>query len=65
MNKLTRIGLIGAVITALCCFTPILVWILAGIGLDGVIAYLDPILLPLLGLFIALTIWGYTRQNKT
>ena len=64
MNRLTRIGLIGAIITAVCCFTPILVWVLAGIGLGGAIAWLDPILLPLLGLFLALILIGYVKQGR-
>ena len=64
MNRLTRIGLIGAIITAICCFTPVLVWILAGIGLGGAIAWLDPILLPLLGLFLALILVGYMREGR-
>ena len=64
MNRLTRIGLIGAIITAICCFTPILVWLLAGLGLAGAIAWLDPILLPLLGFFLALILVGYMRQGR-
>lgn len=64
MNRLTKIGLVGAVITALCCFTPLLVWALAAVGLAGIIAYLDPVLLPLLGLFVALIVVGYLRQKR-
>ena len=64
MNRLTKYSLIGAVITAICCFTPLLVWILAGLGLTSAIAYLDPVLLPLLGIFIALTLWGFVQSRK-
>ena len=64
MNRLTRIGLVGAVLTAICCFTPLLVWALAAIGLSGLVAYLDPVLLPLLGVFLALILIGYVRQNR-
>ena len=64
MNRLTKTGLFGAVITAICCFTPILVWILAGAGLAGAVAYLDLVLLPLLGVFILLAIWGFTRRKN-
>jgi len=63
MNRLTRNGLIGAVITAICCFTPLLVWVLGGIGLVGLVAYLDVVLLPLLAVFIAISAWGYFRQG--
>ena len=64
MNKLTKIGLIGAVITAICCFSPLLVWVFAAIGLAGLIGYLDLVLLPLLAVFIALTIWGFIGGQK-
>lgn len=61
MNTTTKVGLTGTVLAALCCFTPVLVWLLVGLGFGGLVAYLDPVLLPLLGLFIALTIFGYMR----
>lgn len=67
MNRLTKTGLVGTVIVALCCFTPLLIWALAALGLIALAPYLDPILLPLLGVFIALTIWGLIRSfpNKS
>ncbi|MCJ8310038.1 MAG: mercury resistance system transport protein MerF [Rhizobiaceae bacterium] len=64
MSRLTKFSLFGAVIAALCCFTPLLVWILAAIGLAGLIAYLDLVLLPLLGLFVLLALWGLVRDRK-
>lgn len=63
MNRLTKIGLIGAVITAICCFTPLLVWLLAAIGLAAAIGYIDVFLIPILGAFITLALFGYLRQN--
>jgi mercuric ion transport protein len=51
-NKLVRYGSIGAFVAALCCFTPLLVVGLAAIGLAGLTAYLDFVLLP--ALFLAL-----------
>ena len=64
MSRLTKFSLFGAVIAALCCFTPLLVWILAAIGLAGLIAYLDLVLLPQLGLFVLLALWGLVRDRK-
>ena len=32
-RKLLGIGLLGAAVSALCCFTPVLVLLLAGLGL--------------------------------
>ena len=66
MNERTLlgVGLIGTVIAALCCFTPILV-VLAGIvGLSAIVGYLDYVLLPALVFFIALTAYALWRRNS-
>jgi len=43
MNDQTmlRTGIIGSVIAAICCFTPLLVWLVSAVGLAAVVAYLD------------------------
>jgi mercuric ion transport protein len=64
MKKLIQTGVIGSIITALCCFTPVLVWILSAIGLASVIVYLDMVLFPLLGFFVILIVIGYLRKRK-
>ena len=53
-KKLFNTGLIGTVIAALCCFTPILVILLGAIGLSAIVGWLDFILLPALGIFLLL-----------
>ncbi len=61
-------GIIGAVIAALCCFTPILVILLGVVGLSAVVGYLDYVLLPALAFFVLLTIyalWRRQRPNQT
>lgn len=65
MNKNTRLlrtGVIGTVIAALCCFTPILVILLGAVGLSALTGYLDFVLFPALLFFIALT--GYALYRK-
>ena len=47
-RKMLRRGLIGSVFAALCCFTPILVVIVAGVGLSAIVGWLDYALFPLL-----------------
>ena len=54
-NGLLRVGIIGTVVTALCCFTPVLVVLLGAVGLSAAIGWLDYILLPALVLFLGLT----------
>jgi mercuric ion transport protein len=57
MNKsLLKTGVIGAIIAALCCFTPILVIIFGALGLSALVGYLDFVLFPLLGLFLIIIV---------
>lgn len=65
MNKLTKTGLIGTLVTALCCFTPLLVWLLAALGLSAIVGYLDWVLFPMLGIFILLMLIGIVMRKRT
>lgn len=62
-NSLLGIGLVGTVIAALCCFTPILVVMVGAVGLSAIIGYLDYVLFPVFGLFILLTIYALWRRQ--
>lgn len=65
-NRLLRFGVIGTVIAALCCFTPILVVLFAAVGLSWAVGYLDYVLFPVLFIFIGLTIYAvWRRQRRT
>ena len=57
-------ALTGTVITAICCFTPVLVGLLAVLGLSALTPYLDYVLFPALGVFILLTIISYIKWKK-
>ena len=54
MNRPMKIGAIRGVITAICCFTPILVYVLGLVGLSAALVWLDFVLLPLLAIFIVM-----------
>jgi len=56
-NGLLKTGLIGAGVTAVCCFTPVLVIGLGAVGVVGAAAWLDYLLLPMLAVFLGMT--GY------
>jgi len=58
-----KTGIIGTIILALCCFTPVLVVLFATLGLSALTGYLDYILLPSLGFFILLTLYSLIKQN--
>lgn len=61
-KKLLKTGIIGSVILAICCFTPILVILLGVIGLSAIVGWLDYVLLPGLGVFLAIT--GYALWKR-
>ena len=63
-KTLLRASLIGTVIVALCCFTPILVVLLGGLGLAALTGYLDYVLLPALAIFIGLTFYALWRKKQ-
>jgi mercuric ion transport protein len=58
-------GIVGTVISAICCFTPILVISLSAIGLSAVSAYLDAILFPAMAFFIIITLVGLWKKTIT
>lgn len=62
--KLLRFGIVGTVIVALCCFTPILVVMLGAVGLAALTGYLDYVLFPALGLFVAITIYALVKHRR-
>ena len=63
-KKLFTTGLIGTVIAALCCFTPILVILLGVVGLSAIVGWLDYGLLPALGIFVAITVYALVTKTK-
>ena len=63
-KTLVRVSVIGTVLVALCCFTPILVILLATVGLATLPGYLDLVLLPALAFFIGLTLYALWRKKQ-
>ena len=60
--KLLKTGITGSIIAALCCFTPVLVVLFGMLGLSALTGYLDYVLLPILGVFICITVYALARQ---
>lgn len=63
-DKLLLTGIIGTVVAALCCFTPVLVVLLGFVGLSALLGVLDYILIPALVFFVALTIYALIRRSR-
>jgi mercuric ion transport protein len=51
-------------VTAICCFTPTLAWLLALSGLASWLAWLDYVLLPLFAGFLAVTAYAVVRARR-
>lgn len=57
-------GVIGTIIAALCCFTPVLVVLFGLVGLSAAVGYLDFVLLPALAFFVGLTMFALWRRRS-
>ncbi len=63
-NALLATGVIGTIVAALCCFTPILVVLLGIVGLSALVGGLDAVLFPALAFFIGLTLYALWLRRK-
>lgn len=64
-SGLLKFGLIGTVIVALCCFTPVLVILFGAVGLSALLGWLDYVLLPALAIFIGITIYALWKRRDS
>jgi mercuric ion transport protein len=63
-KKMLKTGIFGTALMSLCCFTPTLVILFGAVGLTAVLAYLDYVLLPALGVFILLTLFALWKRQQ-
>ena len=64
-RTLITTGLVGAVVAAVCCATPLLVVVFGAVGLTAWLAKADYVLMPALILCLALVAFGlYRRQLR-
>ena len=64
-TKLIGTGLAGALLSMLCCFTPVLVILLSALGLTAFVAKLDYVLVPVFVASIALVIFALMRRRRS
>jgi mercuric ion transport protein len=57
-------SLVGTGVVALCCFTPVLVILLAAVDLAAFTPYLDFVLFPALAALILLTVTAYRKWRN-
>jgi mercuric ion transport protein len=68
MDQNTRLigtGVAGALLSMLCCFTPVLVILLSALGLTAFVARLDYVLIPVFMASIALVIFALVRRRRS
>ncbi|GAV19440.1 mercuric ion transport protein [Mariprofundus micogutta] len=63
-STLLKTGITGAVLSALCCFTPVLVMLLGIVGVSAWVGYLDYVLMPALLFFLALTVFALKKKDS-
>ncbi len=62
-RTLLKTGIVGSVIAAVCCATPILFIVLGTLGLSAWLGWLDYVLLPALVFFVGITIYALLRRR--
>lgn len=63
-TTLLKTGIIGSIIAAICCVTPVLVVLFGAVGLAAFIGYLDYVLMPALVIFLGITAYAFFRKKK-
>lgn len=62
-NKILATGLIGTVIAALCCFTPVLVISLGAVGLSALIGGIDYVAFPIMFASLGLVAFALYQRS--
>jgi len=63
-DRLLLTGIVGFVVSMLCCVTPALVVLLAAIGISGSMGWLDYVLLPAMAIFAALIVYAVINRKR-
>ena len=63
-RRLLRFGMLGTAVAALFCVTPVLVGLLAVVGLSSAVGWLDYVLLPAFAIFLGFTIYALIRKRR-
>lgn len=64
-TKLLCTGTCGSAIAALCCFTPLLVVLFGLAGVSAWLGWIDFVLFPALGMFLAITAYALYRRYRS
>jgi len=64
-TKLIGVGVTGALLSIMCCLTPVLAILLGALGLTAFVAKLDYVLVPLFMAFVALVAFALVRRWRS
>jgi mercuric ion transport protein len=62
-KTLLEVGIIGSLVAAICCFTPVLVWLFVAVGFAALVGYLDYVLFPALAVFLGITAYAFLKKK--
>jgi mercuric ion transport protein len=62
-RALLTTGVVGSVIAAICCATPLLVVLLGSVGLSAWLGGIDYVVLPILVICIGITVFALYRRR--
>lgn len=64
-STLLKTGIAGSIVAAICCFTPLLVLAVAGVGLSAIVVWLDYGLFPIMFASLGLIAYAlYLRSGR-
>ena len=64
-RSLLQTGAIGSAVTGICCFTPVLALLFTALGMSAALGWIDWILLPALGIFLAMTAYALWLRRRS
>ena len=64
-RKLMATGVVGFVVAALCCSTPVLAILLGAVGLSAVLGHLDHVLAPATVLSLVIVVYAAYRRRRS
>ena len=64
-KRVLQLGVVGAAVAAVCCFTPLLVVLLGAVGLSAIVGWLDYVLHPALVVFLGIIVYALVRRQRS
>ncbi len=63
-TTIMKTGIVGSVIAAICCASPVLVIALGAVGMSAWLGWIDYALLPTLVIFLCMTAYALLQRHR-